>query len=114
MKDCLFCRIIAGEIPADTVYGDEHCLAFRDIAPQAPQHALLIPKAHAAGLNDLGQLEDAGLLACLRAVPRVAEALGISESGYRLVSNCGADACQSVRHLHFHIMGGRPLTGQMG
>lgn len=114
MSDCLFCRIIAGEIPASTVYEDAHCLAFMDIAPQSPQHALLIPKLHAAGLNELQKLDDTALAACLRAVPRVAEALGIAQSGYRLVANCGEDARQTVHHLHFHVMGGRELSGQMG
>lgn len=113
MENCLFCRIIAGEIPADTVYEDAFCLAFRDIAPQAPQHALIIPKKHAGGLNDLAALGDEALLHCLKAAPLVAGALGIAESGYRLVSNCGPDACQSVPHLHFHVLGGRQLTDKM-
>ena len=114
MSDCLFCRIIAGEIPAKLVYEDAHCLAFLDIAPQAPQHALLIPRQHVSGLNALKDLDSQQLLACLHAAEKVAKALGIRDSGYRLVANCGEDARQSVQHLHFHVMGGRQLSGEMG
>lgn len=114
MDNCLFCGIVSGEIPANVVYEDGKCLAFLDIQPQAPHHALLVPKAHVAGLNDLDALPEADLTALLRAVPKVADALGIAETGYRVVSNCGPDACQSVPHLHLHVMGGRQLTGQMG
>lgn len=113
MDNCLFCRIISGQIPSDMVYQDDHCLAFRDIAPQAPQHALLVPRQHVSGLNQLDSLPDEQLLALMRALPKVAGALGIQESGYRVVSNCGSHACQSVGHLHLHILGGTQLSGQM-
>lgn len=113
MKDCLFCKIIAGEIPANTVFQNELVLAFHDISPQSKHHVLLIPKQHAEGLNDLEQLDDRMLSALLRAAKEVAEHLGIAQTGYRLVSNCGADARQSVPHLHFHILGGQQLNDRM-
>lgn len=113
-KDCLFCRIVAGEIPAAKVYEDEALLAFRDIAPQAPVHILLIPKAHRATLDDLGG-EDAGLMGelVLRAA-RIARAEGLSDTGYRIVANCRESAGQSVFHIHFHILGGRPMRWPPG
>ena len=113
MSDCLFCKIIAGEIPSTKVYEDAHCFAFRDINPQAPTHILILPKQHVTGLDDLTELPDAALAACLRAARIVAEQEGLAE-GYRLVSNCGPHACQSVKHLHFHVLGGQQLAGQMG
>lgn len=112
--NCLFCRIIKGEIPSQKLYEDQYCYAFADIQPQAPGHALIVPRRHAEGLSDLDALSDTEIAACLRASSAVAKALGMEESGYRLVSNCGEHACQSVQHLHFHIMGGRQLTGEMG
>lgn len=113
MGDCLFCRIVNGEIPCETVYENEHVLAFRDINPQADRHVLLLPKQHLDSLNDLGQAEDSLLAALLRAAREVAEKEGIAQTGYRLVSNCGPDARQSVRHLHFHVLGGRQLSEKM-
>lgn len=111
---CLFCRIVKGEIPSKKIWEDEHCYAFADIQPQAPAHALIVPRRHAEGLDDLSGLTDGELAACLRGAQEAARALGIEKDGYRLVSNCGENACQSVRHLHFHVLGGRQLTGQMG
>lgn len=111
--DCLFCKIIAGEIPSQKVYEDDHCYAFRDISPQTPVHVLVVPKQHVAGLSDTELLPDTALAACLRAADKVAKAEGLSE-GYRLVSNCGPHACQSIQHLHFHVLGGRQMTGEMG
>ena len=113
MSDCLFCKIIAGEIPSAKVYEDDACYAFRDINPQAPVHVVLVPKAHVSGLNEVFNLEDETIAKVLRAVPQIAAREGIAESGYRLVSNCGKDACQSVKHLHFHILGGRPMADGM-
>jgi len=113
MENCLFCMIVAGKIPGDTLYEDERVLAFRDISPQAPQHVLIVPKKHLEGLNDLGKAEDALLGALLRAASQVARLTGIDGSGYRLVSNCGPHACQSVHHLHFHVLGGQQMSGQM-
>lgn len=112
MADCLFCKIAAGEIPATKVYEDETVLAFRDIAPQAPTHVLVIPKAH---IKDAGQItsENAALAAhCLEVAAIVAKQENLT-GGFRLVSNCGADAGQTVQHLHFHVLGGRELSGQM-
>ena len=113
MKDCLFCKIAAGEIPCTKVYEDETTLAFRDIAPQAPVHALVIPKKHIAGWSDAQGEDDAALAHLVRVAAIVAEKEGVAESGYRVVSNCGADAQQSVPHLHLHVLGGRGLSGEM-
>lgn len=112
MKDCLFCKIIAGEIPSTKVYEDEYVYAFRDIQPQAPIHILVIPKKHLASLNAVSDASDTELAACLRAVSIIAAQEKL-ENGYRVISNCGSDACQSVQHLHFHILGGRQLSEQM-
>jgi len=109
MSDCLFCKIRDGQIPAELIYSDECCLAFSDIHPAAPVHALIIPREHIATLNDLDPDRAAALGPLLAAVPRVAQALGVSESGYRLVANCNADGGQVVYHLHFHLLGGRAL-----
>ena len=109
----IFKRIIDGEIPANVVYEDDHCIAFHDVAPQAPVHVLVIPKkevVNVANLEDLDQ-ELAGKL--LLAVRDVARKLDLG-NGYRVVANCGADGGQSVDHLHFHILGGRPLTWPPG
>lgn len=112
MKDCLFCKIIAGEIPSTKVYENEYVYAFRDIQPQAPIHILVIPKKHLASLNAVSDASDTELAACLRAVSIIAAQEKL-ENGYRVISNCGSDACQSVQHLHFHILGGRQLSEQM-
>jgi histidine triad (HIT) family protein len=107
MPNCLFCKIAQGEIAANIVYQDEDVLAFEDINPQAPQHILLIPRRHIASLADLTD-EDGPLLALLFAVMhRLASKLGVAERGYRVVSNVGPDAGQTVFHVHFHLLGGR-------
>ena len=112
MSDCLFCKIIAGDIPSTKVYEDDLVLAFRDIAPQAPTHVLVIPKAHIAGCDDV-TTENSGLVAHIfEVIPAIARAEGLT-NGYRVVSNCGPDAGQTVQHLHFHILGGKPLTLEM-
>ena len=111
--DCLFCKIIAGEIPSNKVYEDEYTYAFRDINPQAPAHVLVIPKKHVASLAEAEKLTDGELAACLRACERIAAQEGLTEKGFRVVSNCGDDACQSVHHLHFHVLGGRAMQDQM-
>ena len=113
MSDCLFCKIARGEIPSDKVYEDDDILVFRDIHPQAACHMLIIPKAHVSGLNGLEFAGDALLASLLRAAGTAAKKAGIDESGYRLVSNCGKDACQSVQHLHFHVLGGEQLSERM-
>ena len=109
--DCLFCRMVAGEIPCNKVYEDETVLAFHDIQPKAPVHVLVIPKAHLAGVRDV-TTENSGAVAHIFAViPQIAETLGITD--YRVITNNGAAAGQSVQHLHFHVLGGREL-GDMG
>ena len=112
MNDCLFCKIVRGEIPADKVYEDNLVFAFRDINPQAPTHVLVVPKKHISSLEEVDKADDQEIAACLRAVHAIAQTEGL-EKGYRVISNCGADACQSVPHLHFHILGGRKLSEQM-
>ena len=113
MTDCLFCKIIAGEIPSKKVYEDEDTYAFHDINPQAPTHVLVIPKKHVASLAEAEKLTDGELAACLRACEKIAAQEGLTEKGFRVVSNCGDDACQSVQHLHFHVLGGRAMQDQM-
>ena len=110
--NCLFCKIIAGDIPSTKVYEDETVYAFRDIAPQAPTHILVIPKAHMTGVSDVTAENSAVVAHIFEVIPQIAKAEGL-ENGYRVVSNCGEDACQSVHHLHFHILGGKKLTEQM-
>ena len=112
MDNCLFCKIIKGDIPSTKVYEDEKTYAFRDIAPMAPTHVLVVPKAHVSGMSAVDELDDAALAACLRAVKKVAELEGLT-GGFRTVSNCGGDACQSVPHLHFHVLGGKQLSEKM-
>ena len=110
-KDCLFCRIAAGEIPASKVYEDEQVLAFRDIEPKAPVHVLVIPKTHLSGVRDLHEDNSAVAAHIFAVIPQIAARLGITD--YRVVTNNGADAGQTVPHLHFHLLGGRTL-GEMG
>lgn len=112
MSNCLFCRIVAGEIPSTKVYEDETVLAFRDIAPQAPTHILVIPKAHIASVAQLNADNSAVVAHIFEVIAKVAEAEGLTD-GYRVVSNCGDHAGQTVHHLHFHILGGRQLTLEM-
>ena len=110
--DCLFCKIVAGEIPSTKVYEDETVLAFRDIAPQAPTHILVIPKTHIASVAAINA-ENSGVVAHIfEVIAKIAAQEGL-EGGYRVVSNCGPDAGQTVHHLHFHILGGRQLTLEM-
>ena len=109
--DCLFCKIIDGEIPSTKVYEDELCLAFRDIAPQAPVHILVIPKQHLASANEINAQNSAVIAHVFSCIPQIAEKEGLSS--YRIVSNCGADAGQTVHHLHFHILGGKVLNTEM-
>ena len=110
--DCIFCKIISGEIPSTKVYENEWVYAFRDINPQAPTHILVIPKEHIASANEI-TAENATLIAHIfEAIPQIAQAEGLV-NGYRLVSNIGSDACQSVKHLHVHILGGKQLSEQM-
>lgn len=110
--DCLFCKIVAGEIPSQKVYEDEEILAFRDIAPMAPVHILVIPKAHIGSVDEV-TAENSGVVAHIfQVIPKIAQAENLVK-GYRVVSNCGEHAGQSVHHLHFHILGGRQLSLEM-
>lgn len=112
MKDCLFCRIVSGETPSTKVYEDETVYAFRDIAPMAPAHILIVPKMHLASAADI-TAENADLVAHIFAViPQIAAAEGL-DNGFRVVTNSGADACQSVQHLHFHLLGGTKMADRM-
>jgi histidine triad (HIT) family protein len=114
MSDCIFCKIIAGEIPATIVHETDDVLAFRDLGPQAPTHVLVIPKRHIATINDM-QDSDAELVGKLYlAAQKVAADEGISESGYRTVMNCNKGAGQTVFHMHLHVLGGRPMTWPPG
>ena len=111
-ENCLFCKIAAGEVPSSKVYEDEKILAFRDIQPQAPIHVLVIPKLHIASADEISH-SNSGIVAYIfENIPKIAKLAGIT-SGYRIISNCGEDACQSVLHLHFHILGGGKLAEKM-
>ena len=112
MSDCLFCKIAAGEIPSSKVFENDIVYAFRDINPQAKTHILVIPKKHIPSMDQIDEASDLELAACLRAVSRIARQEGLAK-GYRVVSNCGPDACQSVPHLHFHILGGTRMAERM-
>ena len=110
--DCLFCKIVAGEIPSSKVYEDDCAYAFRDINPQAPVHILIVPKEHIPSVDGITSENSAVVARIFEAIPKIAaqENLG---GGYRVISNCGDNACQSVKHLHFHIVGGAQLSEQM-
>ena len=109
---CLFCKIIAGEIPSTKVYEDETVYAFRDINPQAPTHVLVVPKTHIEDCNGITAENSAGIAHIFEVIPQIAKAEGLA-NGYRVVSNCGEDAGQTVQHLHFHILGGKKLALEM-
>lgn len=112
MTDCLFCKIIAGDIPSTKVYEDETVFAFRDINPQAPTHILAIPKTHISGCDGVTADNSAVVAHIFEVIPKIAKAEGLA-NGYRVVSNCGTDAGQTVPHLHFHILGGKALNLEM-
>ena len=112
MENCLFCKIIAGDIPSTKVYEDETVLAFREIAPQAPTHILVIPKAHIGSVAEITGENSTVVAHIFEVIAAIAKAEGL-ENGYRVVSNCGDDACQTVHHLHFHILGGKKLALEM-
>jgi histidine triad (HIT) family protein len=106
MADCLFCKIIKGDIPAGKVYEDDEFLAFKDIAPKAPVHILVIPKKHIANMEELAE-EDAPMVGRMHLVlQKIAREQGLADSGYRIVNNCGRDAGQVVFHIHYHLLGG--------
>ena len=114
MADCLFCRIVAGEIPATIVYQNDHVVAFKDITPQAPTHVLVVPRRHIASLNDLAADDDALVGEMVRSAAAIAKDNGHAAGGYRTVFNCNADAGQTVFHLHLHLLGGRKMTWPPG
>ena len=110
--DCLFCKIVAGDIPSTKVYEDETVLAFRDIAPMAPTHILVIPKRHSGSVAEVTGENSDVVAHIFEVIPQIAAAEGL-ENGYRVVSNCGDDAGQTVKHLHFNILGGKKLSLEM-
>ena len=112
MDNCLFCKIIAGEIPSSKVYEDEYVYAFRDINPQAPVHILVVPKEHICCADAIDGTNSMAAAKCLEAIAKIAKAEGL-ENGYRVINNCGADGGQTVMHLHFHILGGVKLSEKM-
>lgn len=114
MSDCLFCRIVAGEIPATIVLDEERVLAFRDITPQAPVHVLVIPREHYANVAELAEANPALAGELMAAAARVARAEGVVDSGFRVVLNTGDDGGQTVGHVHAHVLAGRPLTWPPG
>ena len=112
MSDCLFCKIVAGEIPSSKVYEDDVCFAFNDIAPQAPTHFLVIPKAHIASVSAVTAENSAVVAHIFEVIAKLAKELGLES--YRVVSNIGEQAGQSVKHLHFHVLSGRDMTWPPG
>ncbi len=110
--DCLFCKIIAGEIPSAKVYENDYVYAFRDIQPQAPVHVLIVPKEHIASIDEVTPANSNIVRHVAEAIPEVAKTLGLA-NGYRVITNVGEDGCQSVRHLHFHLLGGVKLPERM-
>ena len=113
-NDCLFCKIIKGEIPSKKVYEDEYVYAFYDIQPQAPVHFLVIPKEHISSANELNEKNSVYVSKAFEAIAKIASELGIAKDGYRVVNNCGKNGLQSVPHLHFHVLGGRSLQWPPG
>ena len=112
--DCLFCKIAKGEIPSSKVYEDDKIYAFRDIEPQAPVHVLIIPKEHIASANELNEENSAIVAHIFATAAKIAASEGVADGGYRIVNNCGEDGGQTVKHLHFHLLGGRSLQWPPG
>ncbi len=110
--DCLFCSILEGTIPSTKVYEDESVYAFRDINPQAPVHVLVIPKTHISSADMIDETTSAAVARVFEAIPKIAKECGL-EKGYRVITNVGEHGCQSVKHLHFHVLGGTQLSEQM-
>jgi histidine triad (HIT) family protein len=109
MDDCLFCKIIKGEVPSDKIFENEYVYAFKDINPVAPVHILVIPKKHIISLNDIDEENDIYITEVMKSIKEIAKIVDVYESGYRVISNTGKDANQVVKHLHFHILGGKFL-----
>ena len=106
MEDCLFCKIIAGEIPSTKVYENDKVYAFRDIAPAAPEHVVIVPRTHICCANKITAENSSCVSDIFEAIPEIANLVGVAEDGYRIVNNCGKNAGQTVKHLHFHLLGG--------
>lgn len=106
MSGCIFCRIIGGDIPSETIYENETVKVFKDINPVAPVHLIIVPKKHIDDFNSLDETDAPVIADCMLAAKKAAELSGLRENGYRIIGNCGEDAGQSVRHLHFHLIGG--------
>ena len=111
--DCIFCQIVAGEVPSEILYQDEEVIAFRDINPQAPTHLIIIPKRHIPSLTHLSEAESPLIAHMVNIANQLAKREGISESGYRLAMNCGKEGGQLVPHLHLHLLGGRKLSNEL-
>ena len=114
MNDCLFCKIVAGQIPSEKIYEDDRTYAFLDIAPQAEAHILVIPKAHMRNVAECVDLGDELIAHLMRTVVNIAREKGLDKTGFRLATNCGVHAMQTVDHLHIHILGGAPLSPRLG
>lgn len=112
--DCIFCSIIKGEIPSDKVYEDDSILAFKDINPAAPVHIIIIPKTHISSANELNDSNCDIVGHIFKIAAKLAKEMGISEKGYRIVNNCGDEGGQTVKHLHFHLLGGRSMQWPPG
>ena len=112
MDNCLFCKIIDGDIPSAKVYEDEYVYAFRDINPQTPVHILVVPKEHIACADEVNESNSAYVAKCYEAIAKIAKAEGL-DNGYRVINNCGEDGGQTVMHLHFHLLGGEKLSEKM-
>ena len=109
MEDCIFCKIVSGEIPSNKIYEDENVLAFKDLNPQMPVHILVIPKKHIESIIDLKEEEEILMGKIFTAINKIAHDIGIDKTGFRVISNCGHDAGQTVKHLHFHILAGEKM-----
>lgn len=114
MSDCLFCKIIKGEIPSTKVYEDEYVYAFKDIEPQAPFHIVIVPKEHIESANFINEKNSLYVSKIFEAIPKIAKELGFAEDGYRVINNCGVNGGQTVMHLHFHLTGGRQFGWPAG
>ncbi len=112
MADCIFCKIVDGSIPSKKVYEDDQILAFYDLEPQAPVHVLVIPKQHISCADEVDESNSGVFAHIFEKIPQIAKELGLT-NGYRIVNNCGDDGCQSVKHMHFHLLGGTQLGGRM-
>ena len=110
--DCIFCKIIKGEIPSNKVYEDEQILAFHDIAPQAPVHVIIIPKTHIQSADEIDESNSEVVAKIFEAIPKIAKVCNV-ENGYRIITNIGEDGCQTVKHMHFHLLGGKRLVEKM-